>query len=140
MVGEAREGEMIRVILIAMLISVPAWGEEVLYCTETDANGFYWDKGATEGKRTGFKPGRFIVKIISGTKRTIMQTTGGPNLSMSYTCSRPWSDKIIVCAHGFGNQPWIFHNNTFVHAFLPGPPAGGGDPNIYVAYGTCVKY
>ncbi len=48
-----------------VMFSATAWGEEVQYCTESDSTGFYWNKGAVEGERTGFKLSRYIVNIIS---------------------------------------------------------------------------
>ncbi len=38
-----------------VMLSAAAWAEEVRYCTETDSTGFYWNRGAVEGERTGFK-------------------------------------------------------------------------------------
>ena len=50
-----------------VMLSAAAWGEEVQYCTETDSTGFYRNRGAVEGERTGFKLSRNIVNIISET-------------------------------------------------------------------------
>jgi len=120
-------------------------GEEVLYCTETDSTGFKWDKGSSEGKRQSFVPFRFTVKIISETTRVITPTTGATaGNTRRYTCHQPWSTpkmrKQIVCDDGFGNVPWIFYDNTFMAAYLSGPPIGADDPNAWIAYGTCAKY
>ncbi len=46
--------------IVIVMLAAPAWGEEVLFCTETGVG-----KGAT-----------FIVKVISETQRTITNTTG----------------------------------------------------------------
>ena len=46
--------------IVIVMLAAPAWGEEVLFCTETGV-----EKGAT-----------FIVKVISETQRTITNTTG----------------------------------------------------------------
>jgi hypothetical protein len=142
-VGEAQEGEMIRVILIAMLISIPAWGEEVLYCTETD---FMSERVARKGKRA-----TFIVKVISETERTITNLTGDTKgKALRYKCRRPFATNSssdnevgraasgrIVCGSGSGKAPWVFHDGTFARTSLAEPDAG--DPNIGIAYGTCVK-
>ncbi len=128
---------------VIVMLSATAWGEEVLLCTVTENTGFEWDEGAIKARWALFKKDRFIVKIISESKRTITRTTGDPKEgSRSYTCRRPhvMFKKRIVCSAGIGGQPFIFHDNTFTHAYLWGPPAGGSDLNISVAYGTCVKY
>ena len=52
---------------VIVMLSPAAWAEEVQYCTETDSTGFYWNRGAVEGERTGFKLSRYIVSIISVT-------------------------------------------------------------------------
>ncbi len=125
---------------VIVMLSAPAWGEEVLHCTETDNNGFTWKKGSSEGKPTSFKSRRFIVKIISDTKRTI-HLFGSPKLPSAgvwirnYKCRRPYgpSSSAILCNDRNGVSPWLFDNDTFVRAFLLGPP-------IVIAYGTCVKY
>ncbi len=132
---------------VIVMLAAPAWAEEVLYCTETKKTGFLWDKGSIEGKRTNFKPDRYIVKIISETERVITPSTGDiTGDSLKYTCRRPWLTlrlrKQIVCddEDGLGYQPWIFYDNTFMRALLTGLPTGGGDPNATISYGTCVKY
>ena len=136
----------IAAILISVMLAAPAWAEEVLYCAETDSNGFYWEEGSSEGKRTGFKPKRYIVNIISESRRNISPMIGDTKGSTSrYTCRRydPDIPRQVVCNSILGLTPWIFHDNTFVRAFLPGPPTappGKADNNVIISYGTCVKY
>ena len=131
-------------VLIAMLIAVPAWAEEVLYCTETD---FMSEGVARKGKRA-----TFIVKVISETERTITNSTGDTKgRALRYKCRRPFAtlsssdnevdramSRRIVCGSGSGKAPWVFHDGTFARTSLAGPPAG--DPNIGIPYGTCVKH
>ncbi len=128
---------------VIVMLAAPAWAEEVLYCTET---GFMGEGGARKEKRA-----TFIVKVISETKRTITNTTGNTKGSaLRYKCRRPFAtlsssdnevdravSRRIVCGSGSGKAPWVFHDGTFARANLGGPPAG--DPNIGIAYGTCVK-
>ena len=59
---------MTRLILIAtvfMLVSGPVGAEDVLFCSDQDANGIKFKNG--HGNRTGYKIMRFVVKIISPT-------------------------------------------------------------------------
>ena len=73
-----------------VMFSAAASAEEVLYCMEKDSTGFYWNKRAIEGERTGFKLSRYIVNIVSETKRTITPTTGDEKgSSRGYSCRRP---------------------------------------------------
>ena len=136
------------------MFSAAASAEEVLYCMEKDSTGFYWNKRATEGERTGFKLSRYIVNIISETKRTITPTAGDEKgSSRGYSCRRPdawrsssYDEKLrnlsrrIECSTDWAGPTWIFHDDTFVRAFLSGPPAGGADPKIVISYGTCAKF
>jgi hypothetical protein len=41
---------------------------------------------------------------------------------------------------GSDSMPWIFYKTSYTRAFLGGPPTGGRDRNILVAYGTCAKF
>ena len=141
-------------VLIAVMIAGPAWGEEVLFCTETDSTGFVWDKGSSEGRPTAFREKRYIVKIISESKREITPTVGDTKgMTSHFTCRRPYFEAMsgstgsygrlarqIVCSDSSGNDPWIFHDNGFMYASLSGPPIAGLDPTAFIAYGTCVKY
>jgi len=131
-------------VVVLAVSGAPAQAEEVLYCTETGANGFSWDKKSPDGRRTHFNLDRYTVKIISETRRTITAMTGDTKgQARHYSCKRPYTTikKVrIVCDDGYGDVPWIFHDNTFMRALLSGPPTGGGDPNAFISYGTCVKF
>ncbi len=113
--------------IVIVMLAAPAWGEEVLFCTETSVG-----KGAT-----------FIVKVISETQRTITNTTGDTR-TLKYKCRRPLTmlsssaneedraaARRILCDSGSGKAPWVFHDGTFARANLAGPRA--------ITHGTCVK-
>jgi len=135
------------VLLVAALVALtrPALAEErVLYCAETASAGFIWDEGKTEGRLTGFTASRYVVKVLSETKRTVTKTTGDTaGHTVTYTCRKayPSTDpEFIVCDDGTGTSPWLFNGNKFVLAFLEGTPVGRDDPNIFVNYGTCTGF
>ena len=119
----------------------PSLAEEVLYCADTQAIGFFWDKARPETASVStFTPGRFTIKVISGTKRTITATSGGAaGFSAEYQCQPPFLNR-ITCTDNIGTLPWIFSAGGYTRAFLSGPPVGSTDPNILVAYGTCTKF
>ena len=56
-----------------------------------------------------------------------------------YTC-KPTGRERIACDDGSGVSPWVFYRGTYTRAYLGGPPAGGLDPNIWMAYGTCTGF
>ena len=62
--------------LVLSLHASPALSEQTLYCTDTDATGFKWEK-AEERRLANFKLARFTVKIESESGRTIVQTSEG---------------------------------------------------------------
>ena len=143
---------------VTVMLSAPAWAEEVLYYSDTDAIGFSWDKGLSKGQRTTFDKERFVVKVISPTEREITATVGArKGWKRLYSCKRPLADwattkdevtrrlsRQIACDIDSVEQ-WTFHDNTFVRVGIGGYPAGDpldtpGDSYSFVAYGTCVKY
>jgi hypothetical protein len=122
-------------------MTAPAAAEEVLYCTDTDANGFYWDEQLNV-KRGPFQLERFTVKVISETKRVIRWQ--GDNFDSEYSCSTH-----VIFLHCVGIvagsadvvRPIIFGKSGYTRAFLFGPLLGGpADSNIWIAYGTCTKF
>jgi hypothetical protein len=144
----------------------PVLAEEVLHCVDTQVVGFVWDKPPgtrttrgtwrrqarpgparrrerAEAVREG-EPERYTIKIVSGAERIITRTVGDTaGSSHVYKCKQSsplTSPEDLACDEGTGMAPWVFHRNTYTRAFLYGPPAGGGDPNIYIAYGTCTKF
>ncbi len=54
--------------------------DEVLYCTDSDATGFKWDKdGAAHshsGRPTRFTVERYTIKVVSETERIITRMVG----------------------------------------------------------------
>jgi hypothetical protein len=127
------------ILLLCFTVS-PLLADEVLYCTDTASTGFKWDKEGDAARPTRFELQRFTIKVISDTQRTITpmigDTAGNP---FSYSCITI-KGRMECEFGGAGSVPWTFHGNTYVRAFLAGPPIGGGDPNIYIAYGTCTKF
>jgi hypothetical protein len=133
-----------RLCAMALCVSMasPALAEEVLYCTDTDMVGFRWDQSG-QASTSKFDPERFTVKIVSDTDRVVTQMVGevaGP--SQAVKCRRSFarsSPERISCDDGFGTGRWVFYRNTYTRVFLGGPPAGGRDSNITIAYGICTK-
>jgi hypothetical protein len=102
--------------------------EKVLYCIETASQGLYWENGTA--KPTKFTPDRHVVKVHANGDRTI-----GNSL---YECSQ-LSGGAIFCNKGWPTVPWMFKGNNFTSAFMFGENVGG-DPNIWVTYGTCTDF
>ena len=120
--------------IIALCMTAPAAAEEVLYCIDTESTGFKWDKQGNAW-RTGFKPGRFTVKVISETKRMISLEEN----AVPYNCRAILGIDFCTRATGVVFDPINFKGNSYTRAHLFGTPIGG-DPNITVSYGTCTKY
>ncbi len=143
--------------LIALAIACvasPVLAEDVLYCTDTAVVGFKWDKDG-QASMTRFVDHRFTIKIIPAkpkngqpfedgihfrlfTEKRIV--SGGELTSTMEMECQPSLGATVVCEED-GSLPWAFSKkNTYTRAFLGGPPAGGGDPDILIAYGTCTKF
>jgi hypothetical protein len=122
------------IMALSICMASPVLAEEVLYCVDTDAIGFVWDKRG-KASRSGFDPKRYTIKVVSNAERHIVDDTG---FSAPYKCER-YKDRLI-CDDIIGGTPWVFSGTTYTRAFLLGPPAGGGDQNIAVIYGTCTKF
>ena len=59
------------IAIVDLCMAAPVSAEGVLYRTDTDGNGFSWDKQG-KAQRTGYTPERITVKVISETKRMIL--------------------------------------------------------------------
>ena len=107
---------------------------------DTEAVGLVWDKtGRT--RRAGFTKERHTVKVLSDTARIVTQMSGDTaGVPQQYTCKPTLPLGRIACDDGSGVEPWVFYRNTYTRAFLAGPPAGGTDENIWIAYGTCTVF
>jgi len=128
---------------------VTAWSvlaDEVLYCSDTAVTGFLWKENTASPQ--DFTPERFTIKVVSAEKRVVNQESHSSYVLMC-TGSDPFAlvtgEGMISCRDFLGSEPWMFishkgGSDTYTRAFLNGPPAGGGDPNITIAYGTCAKF
>lgn len=131
---------MNRIIAAALfaMLATPSWAEEVLHCTDADAVGFRWDKGMGHPSKAGYALTRFTVKVTSNTKLT--KDWPAEQKSLDYKCN-PIAGPALVCS--LQNLPalWtiIFKGNQYerVNNFSA---LVGGDPDLYVAYGTCRKF
>jgi len=136
-----------RAVLLAAALAAlagPTSAEErVLYCIDTSITGFVWQEGQTEGQYTNFKPDRYVVKVLSETKRTITKVTG-PTITWTITCREvgAYETKLFACNSDFYTSPWVFRGDKFfVHADMYGPPVSDGDEaNIGISYGTCTGF
>ena len=121
----------------------PLLADEVLYCTDTDATGFKWDKNGAVSPRH-FVEERFTVKIVSDSLRLITPSAGdAAGMSLELSCARPlpygMPDR-TVCNNQLSEEMWVFFRNTYTRSYLFFAPPAGGDQNILVAYGTCTKF
>ncbi len=125
--------------LVAPLAVVLAFGttaraaeEKILYCTDTDVNGFFWDDD--EAIRAGFESSRLVVRVLPNGNRFIEKRL--------YKCSPVWPSEPDLLSCIFPNSLvdlWIFRGMNYTRSYLFGENLGG-DPNIAVAYGTCTDF
>jgi hypothetical protein len=119
-------------VALALGTMARAAEEEVLYCTDTDVNGFFWDNG--EAKRAGFESSQLVVSVLPNGNRFIEKRL--------YKCSPLWpsAPDLLSCKFpGSVVDLWIFRGMNYTRAYLFGENLGG-DPNIAVAYGTCTDF
>jgi hypothetical protein len=140
-------GWAIGVYVVYLVIGPEDWSKYGTF-TPNEVTGFKWDKNRN-AFTTKFSPQRFTVKVVSETERFITQTTGDAvGFTDHYECrpSAPSSaPDLIACHDAEGFSPWLFRLNTYTRAFLYGSslyrsPGAGGDPNIWIAHGTCTKF
>jgi len=125
-------------LVAIFLFSTSVMAEEVLYCTDTAANGFRFNKDGN-AKATQFKPSRFTVKVLSENKRLI-QSDDWPE-PIPYTCFKRVD--VLSCVHpdGVAFDPINFGINGYTRARLLSRPIFDlAVPDMYVAYGTCSKF
>ena len=107
----------------------------VLYCTDTAATGFKWQKDRKEPDAVRFEPNRFTVRIISDEERAITRTTGDTaGEPLKFLCQRPFGPP-VSCTKTFGTEQWVFEGNGYSRSYL-----SNIEKNIAVAYGTCTKF
>jgi hypothetical protein len=142
-------GPLLGVIVIGgavlFLHPAPASAEQILYCTDTAGTGFTWFGNNQQGRQGKFVEERYTVKVLSESERMITRMVGDTaGVVERTTCHQPYpreKPEVVVCANESGTTPWVFHGiTTYTRAFLFGPPAGGGDPNIWISYGVCTKF
>jgi hypothetical protein len=64
----------------------PAMAQQVLYCVDTQAVGFIWDK-PDQARPAAFKEERYTVKVLSETDRIITRMVGDTaGQQEMYTC------------------------------------------------------
>ena len=137
-------------LLVVALVAMPgaALAEEVYYCTDAKSAGIAWDEKNPHGggRVTAFKKKRYVMKIISKTRRVMTPTIGDTKGITDYlTCRVRWQATVptlLTCTDKSGLEAWAFNGSHYTRAFLNGSVLkhGYADPNILVARGTCVKY
>lgn len=129
---------ILTVAAIVMTLAGPAWAEETLNCVDKASNGFQWKDG--KAKRSGFKPERFTVRVVSDSVRILKPP--GTSTPRKYECK-----KLLVSPHIL--ECWDTQNPTFNPIIFQGDRFArvsnfsehvGGDPGMLVAYGTCTKF
>ena len=99
------EGVMNKLLPAALLaaVSTMALAENVYYCTDAKSVGITWDKKNPQGGRdTTFNNNRYVMKIISKTKREVTHSTGDTKGTTHFlTCRVPWSDdpSLLTCTN-----------------------------------------
>lgn len=123
---------------LAIAAAMPAWAQDVLQCEDTDLTGFKWEQGASAPpRRTEFQPQRFTVQVVSMERRVVKwQTLDEP---WDYECVRG-PGRALVCATTAlpGLNPIVFDGDRFERVSNYATHVGG-DPDLYVAYGSCTR-
>jgi hypothetical protein len=133
-------------LIVGLLISGSAMAEEIFLCVDQEIVGFKFTDNI--GKRTTFKKGKFLLKVISKYKRQLKfpQSLGFVDFNCHENNPRsPVAACFIRPALGIatGSHPIVFLNNryergTFFSEALFTKELNGGT-ELYVAYGTCTK-
>jgi hypothetical protein len=129
-----------RYVMAALIaaLALPAQAQDVLQCVDTAVTGFKWEGAAGPPRVTAFQAQRFTVQLASMERRTIQW----PTLSQpwDYECMPSVPGRALVCASTAlpGLNPIIFNGDRFERVGNYSAHVGG-DPDLYVAYGTCTR-
>jgi hypothetical protein len=77
---------------------------------------------------------------MGNTHRSIIRMAGDSRDSGRYRHVNLVRWVQLACDDGSGNEPWVFYQNRYTRAFLPGPLRARLLRNIIVAYGTCTGF
>ena len=137
--GDRTMRHLLAVICVLILGSAPAAAQEILHCSDKGSIGFQWKDGKITPVQ--YVPYNFIVKVISPTER-IIAGPGQEYIYIRYRCSEMSKPKgVIACARpdapttfpvNFKGRNYERVGNMSVHV--------GGDPDLYVAYGSCIDF
>ena len=126
---------------LALAASGEALAENVYYCTDAESAGIVWDKKSSDGDSalSPFNGQGYVMKVISKKRRNVTITTGElKGHTKHLTCRVAWRHEPtwFTCTERTGSVAWAFKGSKYTRANLA--PLGG-DNNIYVSHGTCVK-
>jgi AAA domain len=143
MITKTGDVRLITIDPITAYMASSALADDVLYCSDTGSIGFYWTQGegGQQPRQQVFNSLHFTIKVFADGHRTITATNGDTaGMAAPYFC-HPEGSTTACELDGSNSLPWIFYKTSYTRASLGGgPPTGGKDRNIYVAYGTCAKF
>lgn len=129
--------------LLITVLAGNAYGEdEIYYCAETDANGFWFDETSKKLTRSDFVTDKFKIKFDSTAKT--LEIKGHPvgTSNGTYPCTAPYArikPELLSCTKALNHFNFNSDNGRFVFAKLFGYVGADGD-SIIVKYGKCDKF
>lgn len=114
----------------------------VMFCTETDSNGFYYNKQRQQYERTAFTPSRHTINIIGALESISLSSSGSTSVwAMQCRPSRfTQYPHIRECSSNVG---LFFTYNTSNNRFTLSTQNGyvySDEDDIGIAYGTCARF
>jgi hypothetical protein len=133
---------MASLALLFVLTVAPAYGEvddDVYYCVDTDANGFFPDKEKDSYQRSGFNGDRFKMKLDLSNKK-IELAMGSKGRTVSYICTQPFfPESTLSCYASFRMFNFNYETGRYVSASGYGYLKSTEDA-VSVSIGTCNKF
>ena len=132
------------IIFVIGVLSLPAWGEEVLYCTDKGAVGFVWADVNGKPRPATYAKTQWVVKVISSKRRDI---SVGDN-TYTYACLPPEDGRISCHQRSF--MTWIFMGDQYLRTSMIGAniltateirelSAARQKATVVIAHGACAK-
>ncbi len=130
------------VFYTALSTVVMAQENQVLYCTDTDSNGFQVHEKGDKYERRGFTSSKYTISISSD--NSSIQVKKANSESTQYmTCnpiySKDYRSELIHCTDTM--DTFNFNTKTLHYTFsLMAGWIDGLNDSIAVSYGTCAKF
>ena len=129
------------VFYTALSAVVMAQENQVLYCTDTNSNGFIANEKGDGYKRSAFKLSRYTVSIGDLLGGAYDMTMKSPSGSIYFQCRNIFTVTRNAIACNDTTDNFILNLDTLNYTFSRGFGwVLGVEDTLFISYGTCAKF